>query len=95
MFGGMPPRKIRDDERHAHFATFSCYRRRRRLDHDRAKYCSFNLYDEEKVRKKLTYIHENPVRAGLVARPCDWAFSSARYDEQRRIALAFPIRWIA
>ena len=59
-----------------------------------AKYYSFNLYSEEKVREKLTYMHENPVRAGLVAQPCDWAFSSARYYEQGR-SVGVPIRWIA
>ena len=48
---------------------------------------------EEKVREKLTYMHENPVRAGLVAQPCDWAFSSARYYEQGR-SVGVPIRWI-
>ena len=30
-------RRIYDDERHAQFVTFSCYRRRRLLDHDRCK----------------------------------------------------------
>jgi putative transposase len=30
-------RTIHDDAPHAHFITFSCYRRRRLLDHDRAK----------------------------------------------------------
>ena len=58
-----------------------------------ARYYSFNLYSEEKVRDKLTSMHENPVRAGLVAEPCDWAFSSARYDEQGR-SVGVPIRWI-
>jgi putative transposase len=33
----MSPRRIYDGEGHAHFVTFSCYRRRRLLDHDRAK----------------------------------------------------------
>jgi REP-associated tyrosine transposase len=170
----MGTRVIHDDELHAHFVTFSCYRRRRLLDHDRAKrvvlgvlnsqlagrkalcvgfvvmpdhvhaivwfpapgqlsvfmqqwkrlsscqiarfvrgklvqyaeetdpgdpfwqagYYAFNLYNEEKVREKLTYMHENPVRAGLVAQSCDWAFSSARYYEQGR-SVGVPIRWIA
>jgi putative transposase len=58
-----------------------------------AKYYSFNLYSEEKVREKLTYMHENPVRAGLVDRPCDWPFSSARHYEQGRI-VGVPVRWI-
>ncbi len=30
-------------------------------------------------RQKFDYIHENPVRKGLVSRPEDWRFSSARY----------------
>ena len=30
-------RKIFDKDNHAYFVTFSCYRRRRLLDHDRAK----------------------------------------------------------
>jgi putative transposase len=58
-----------------------------------AKYYSFNLYSEEKVREKLTYMHDNPVRAGLVAHPCDWPYSSARYYEQRR-SVGVPIHWI-
>jgi putative transposase len=33
----MPPRQIFDQEGHAHFLTFSCYKRRRHLDDDWAK----------------------------------------------------------
>jgi putative transposase len=51
-------------------------------------------YSEEKEQEKLTYMRENPVRAGLVARPCDWVFSSARFDEEQR-SVGVPIRWIA
>lgn len=29
--------------------------------------------------EKADYIHENPVRRGLVSRPTDWAWSSARW----------------
>lgn len=32
----------------------------------------------EFFRQKLNYLHENPVRKGLVERPEHWAFSSAR-----------------
>ena len=42
---------------------------------------------------KLKYMHENPVRAGLVVQPCDWAFSSARHYEQGR-SVGVPIRWV-
>jgi REP-associated tyrosine transposase len=33
----MSKRRIYDQQKHAHFVTFSCYRRRRLLDDDRAK----------------------------------------------------------
>jgi putative transposase len=33
----MTSQRIYDDELYAHFVTFSCYKRRRLLDHDRAK----------------------------------------------------------
>ena len=36
------------------------------------------IYSEEQFWTKLTYIHENPVRAGLVEKTVDWKFSSAR-----------------
>jgi putative transposase len=174
MLFAMGTRAIYDDEFHAHFVTFSCYRRRWLLDHDsakrvvlgvlnsqlasrkascigfvvmpdhvhaivwfptpgqlsvfmqqwkrlsshhiarlvknkfvhyaakigpedpfwQAKYHDFNLYSEEKVREKLGYMHENPLRAGLAATTCDWPFSSARYYEQGR-SVGVPIRWIA
>ena len=36
------------------------------------------IYNEQRLRVKIKYIHENPVRAGLVKEPEDWKFSSAR-----------------
>jgi putative transposase len=169
----MTTRRIYDRDRHAHFVTFSCYRRRRALDHDRAKrivlgvlasqlalqhgrcvgfvvmpdhvhailwfpeddqlshfmkqwkqrssvqikrfmreemtayartfdssepiwqsrYYGFNLYAEHKFEEKLTYMHQNPVRAGLVALPCDWPWSSARFYEQGR-SVGVPVGWL-
>src|SRR4051794_19008065 len=157
----MVTKRTFDREGHAHFVTFSCYRRRRLLDHDRAKkvvlgvlhsqlsrqdgqcvgfvimpdhvhaivgfprpdqishfmkqwkqrssvqikrlvrsllvryaeaidltepvwqpgYYDFNLFTERKLAGKLAYMHQNPVRAGLVARARDWPWSSARYYE--------------
>lgn len=44
----------------------------------------FNLYSSRKVEEKLAYMHLNPVRAGLVAHPCDWPWSSARSYELGR-----------
>ena len=35
------------------------------------------IRDEEHYFKTMRYIEENPVKAGLVALPEDWRFSSA------------------
>lgn len=37
-----------------------------------------NLYDLKTVYNAIEYIHNNPVRRGLVAHPTDWLWSSAR-----------------
>jgi putative transposase len=42
-------------------------------------YYSFNVHSEGKLVAKLNYMHGNPVKAGLVARPEDWQFGSARH----------------
>jgi putative transposase len=169
----MPTRRIYDSERHAHFLTFTCYKRRRLLDADQAKkivlgvlnwqlakqhgrcpgfvvmpdhvhavvwfpaddqishfvkqwkqrssfeikrllrtkllayarsidlgdpvwqarFHDFNVYSHEKLQEKLTYMHLNPVKAGLVARAVDWRWSSARYYEQHR-SVGVPIGWL-
>jgi putative transposase len=155
------PREIYDEDGHAHFVTFSCFKKRRLLDHDKtkeivlsvlekqltnesahcfgfvimpnhvhavlwfsetgslasfmkawkqqtsfqikqfftrgqtrysdtfdladpiwqARYYDFNVYSERKLQEKLQYMHENPVRAGLIATPSEWPFSSARFYE--------------
>ncbi len=36
------------------------------------------IYSEEQFKIKVEYIHTNPVRAGLVAEPVDYLYSSAR-----------------
>lgn len=38
----------------------------------------FNIYSEYKFEQKLNYIHNNPVKAGIVNEPCDYKYSSAR-----------------
>ena len=43
------------------------------------RYYDFNVYREKKLMEKLDYVHNNPVQRGLVARPEDWAWSSARH----------------
>ena len=41
------------------------------------KYYVFNIFSQDKAIEKLTYMHNNPVAAGLVAKAQDWRFSSA------------------
>lgn len=38
-----------------------------------------NLVEEKTIEKVIGYIHRNPVRRGLVERPEDWEWSSARW----------------
>ena len=45
----------------------------------RPKYYVFNIYSASKLKEKLTYMHANPVQAGLVDHAQDWRFSSARW----------------
>ncbi|MGB0768454.1 MAG: REP-associated tyrosine transposase [Phycisphaeraceae bacterium] len=40
-----------------------------------------NLYREEELVEKITYIHFNPVRRELVSEPGEWKWSSARAYE--------------
>jgi putative transposase len=43
------------------------------------RYYDFNLREEEKHTEKLRYMHRNPVKRGLVARPEEWLWSSYRH----------------
>ena len=36
------------------------------------------IQDENMMRQKIVYIHENPVRRGYVEEPTHWRYSSAR-----------------
>jgi putative transposase len=54
------------------------------------RYYSFEIYEQAKLEEKLTYMHLNPVRAGLVTRATDWRWSSARWYEWGR-TVGFPI----
>lgn len=56
------------------------------------RYYSFEIESELKVEEKLTYIHMNPVKKGLVSETTDWQWSSARYYEQRK-SVGVPIGW--
>jgi putative transposase len=43
------------------------------------RYYDFNVRNPEKRSEKLRYMHRNPVKRGLVARPEDWSWSSFRH----------------
>src|SRR5437899_5622685 len=42
-----------------------------------------NVVEPKTVQFMIDYLHLNPVRRGLVARPVDWKWSSARFYEGR------------
>ncbi|HEU5457979.1 MAG TPA: transposase [Terracidiphilus sp.] len=43
------------------------------------RYYDFNVHNQQKFQEKLRYIHRNPVRKDLCARPEDWEWSSFRH----------------
>lgn len=43
------------------------------------RYYDFNVWSERKFLEKLRYLHRNPVKRGLVAKPEDWDWSSFRH----------------
>ena len=40
------------------------------------RYYDFNVHSQRKFVEKLQYLHRNPVKRGLCARPEDWRWSS-------------------
>ena len=48
----MSSRRIYDRERHAHFLTFSCYKRRRLLDFDRAKKIVLGVLNSQLTKQR-------------------------------------------
>ena len=52
-----------------------------------------NIWTEKKRQEKLTYMHNNPVKRGLVSQPGDWPWSSWRfyYLEDRSLLPMDPI----
>ena len=43
------------------------------------KYYVFNVFSPAKTREKLAYMHNNPVKRGLVKEPGEWPWSSWRF----------------
>jgi putative transposase len=57
------------------------------------KYYGFNVYSENKLLEKLTYMHQNPVRAGLIKQASEWRWSSARFYEHGK-SVGVPVTWL-
>jgi putative transposase len=61
-----------------------------------AHYYDFNVFSHAKFVEKLRYIHRNPVRRGLVAKPEDWLWSSYRhYQTGIRQTIEIESEWTA
>ncbi len=41
-----------------------------------SRFWEHTIRDEDDMEKHVAYIHHNPVKHGLVRRPCDWPYSS-------------------
>ena len=52
----MGTRAVYDDESHAHYVTFSCYRRRRLLDDDRAKRVVLGVLNAQLASRKASCV---------------------------------------
>jgi hypothetical protein len=57
------------------------FRRRpaQRAPFRQARYQAFNVFTNAKHVEKLKYMHRNPVKRGLAAKPEDWQWSSFRH----------------
>jgi putative transposase len=51
------------------------------------RFYDFNTWSSGKIKEKLVYMHENPVRRGLVPHPGDWPWSSWSYYAMRNDGL--------
>jgi putative transposase len=61
-----------------------------------AHYYDFNVSTHEKFVEKLRYIHRNPVRRGLAAKPEDWKGSSfPHYQTGQRGTVEIESEWTA
>ena len=60
------------------------------------RYYDFNVHNEEKRIEKLSYMHRNPVKRGLVDKPEDWPWSSFRhYATGETGAVEIESQWTA
>ncbi len=60
------------------------------------RYYDFNVWSSAKFGEKLDYMHNNPVRRGLVERPEGWPWSSFRhYATGAEGAVEIESQWTA
>ena len=60
------------------------------------RYYDFNVWNHAKTIEKLKYMHRNPVRRGLVAKPEDWQWSSFNHSlTGERGAVEIESQWTA
>lgn len=60
------------------------------------RYYDFPVWSERKVVEKLRYIHRNPVKRGLAARPEDWRWSSfVHHATGKEGVVEIESRWTA
>lgn len=58
------------------------------------RFDSFVITNENTLRQKIEYIHNNPVKAGLVSGPTEWRYSSARnYTGLVGILVSVDVEW--
>jgi len=58
------------------------------------RFHDFNVWSARKRTEKLEYMHQNPVKRGLVARPNDWEWSSSSaYAGRRTQLLPIDFEW--
>lgn len=53
----------------------------------------FNVVDERKLPEKLQYMHENPVRRGIVRQPGEWCWSSFGHYEKCGTTPLIELDW--
>jgi putative transposase len=51
------------------------------------RFYDFTTWSSGKIREKLIYMHENPLRRGLVAHPQEWPWSSWSHYSMREEGL--------
>jgi REP element-mobilizing transposase RayT len=58
------------------------------------RFDSLVITNEDTLRQKIEYIHNNPVKAGLVSEPTAWPYSSARnYAGLDDVLIPIDVEW--